>query len=80
MLHLRLVAAGLGLALVPGLALDAANTAGVTAHELPGQPERRIAIAIRSGSGRSPAIAAVREEIARQIADRLAAGNPTASL
>jgi DNA-binding transcriptional LysR family regulator len=69
MLHLRLVAAGLGVALVPGLALDASRLENVTVHELPGQPARRIALAIRSGSGRSPAIAAVRQAIARQIAE-----------
>ncbi|MGX5716817.1 LysR substrate-binding domain-containing protein [Arthrobacter sp. MAHUQ-56] len=74
MLHMRLVNAGLGVALVPGLALGANKPVGLTVHELPGQPARRVAIAIRSGSGRSPAIAAVRQAIADQIAEKLAAG------
>ncbi|HKU35598.1 MAG TPA: LysR family transcriptional regulator [Paenarthrobacter sp.] len=79
MLHIRLVAAGLGVALVPGLALEAGRLEGVTVHDLSGRPARRIAIATRSGSGRSPAIAAVRQAIFREIAEKLAAGNPAAS-
>lgn len=78
-LHMRLVAEGLGVALVPGLALEAAPVKGVSVHDLPGQPARRIAVATRSGSGRSPAIAAVRQAILREIAEKLAAGHPAAS-
>ncbi|MFK0002710.1 LysR family transcriptional regulator [Paenarthrobacter sp. NPDC090522] len=79
MLHLRLVAEGLGAALVPGLALEASNVEGLALSELPGRPARRIALAIRSGSGHSPAITAVRQAIAGQIAEKLAAGYPEAS-
>ncbi|MDD7833876.1 LysR family transcriptional regulator [Paenarthrobacter sp. AB444] len=79
LLHLRLVAEGLAVALVPGLALEGAALDELAVHELPGHPARRIASAIRSGSGRSPAIAAVRAAIAGQTAEKLAAGYPTAS-
>lgn len=74
LLHLRLAAEGLGVALVPGLALDGSVLEGLAVHDLPGLPARRIALAIRSGSGRSPAIAAVRSAIAGQTAEKLAAG------
>lgn len=79
LLHLRWVAEGLGAALVPGLALETANLRGLAVRQLPGRPARRIALAIRSGSGRSPAITAVRQALAGHIAEKLAAGYPEAS-
>lgn len=51
---LALVAAGLGVALVPRLA-DAARTPGVTLRPLTvDQPSRRVVAAVRRGTGRAP--------------------------
>jgi DNA-binding transcriptional LysR family regulator len=61
LLHVRLAAAGAAVALVPGLALrsDAGVAGRVHALRPYGEPSRTISLAIRSGSGRSPAIRAV---------------------
>ncbi|OFI39521.1 hypothetical protein BIU82_00095 [Arthrobacter sp. SW1] len=72
LLHVRLVGAGLGAALVPGLALAAAGGHGVKVHALPGEPARRIAIATRRGSSQAPAIAAVKQAIMKELAGQLA--------
>jgi DNA-binding transcriptional LysR family regulator len=72
LLHLRFMAEGLAVALVPGLVLSAMDPAHVQAQALPGSPARRIAVAIRRGSGQSPAIAAVRGALSQAIAERLA--------
>lgn len=72
LLHVRLVAAGLAVGLVPGLALAASDTRSVRAHALKGEPARRIATAVRRGGGNAPAVAAVREEIGRAVAQQLA--------
>ncbi|WP_231567677.1 LysR family transcriptional regulator [Sinomonas humi] len=72
LLHIRLIAAGLAVGLVPGLALAASSTSGVSAHRLPGAPARRIAVAVRRGGGHSPGIDAVRQAIGRATAEQLA--------
>ncbi|MGZ0147785.1 LysR substrate-binding domain-containing protein [Kribbella sp. WER1] len=60
LLHVRLVAAGAAVALVPGLALQACDTTAVRSRALDGNPTRTISIAVRRGSTSAPAIAAVR--------------------
>lgn len=72
LLHVRLVAAGSAVGLVPGLALAASETRMVRAHSLKDEPARRIATAVRRGGGHAPAVAAVREEIGRAVAEQLA--------
>jgi DNA-binding transcriptional LysR family regulator len=74
LLHVRLVAAGLAAALVPGLALAASGIEGVQAHPLKGGPARRIAIAVRRGGSEAPAVAAVTRAISRAMEDQPVAG------
>ena len=63
-LQVRLVSLGLADALVPDLALRGAeglvNTSAIVRSELPGRPQRTISTAVRSGSSRTPSIAALR--------------------
>ena len=67
LLHLRLVAAGAAVALVPGLALAACDTTAVRIHPLPGNPTRMISTGVRRGSSHSPPITAVRQAITTQL-------------
>ena len=69
--HVKLVGAGLAVALVPGLALSAVGSSDVQAHPLPGEPARRISVALRRGGGHAPAVSAVREAVAEAVADCL---------
>lgn len=75
LLHVRLVAAGLAVGLVPGLALSASDTRNVHARPLNDDPARRIAVAIRQGSGPSPSVTAVRQRISQEVAEQLTASN-----
>ena len=63
LLHLRLARAGAAVALVPGLALRAVGRDGLLAVRPEGEPERTISLTVREGSGRAPALAAVRDAI-----------------
>ncbi|HZX03245.1 LysR substrate-binding domain-containing protein [Kribbella sp.] len=63
LLHVRLVAAGAAVALVPGLVLRACDTTAVQTRALEGDPARTISIAVRRGSANAPAIAAVRDAL-----------------
>ena len=56
---LALVAAGLGVAMVPGLATTAGAAPGVVLVDPRPALERRIFAAVRPGSGRRAAVAAV---------------------
>jgi len=66
---LALVAAGLGVAMVPGLATAAGGVQGVTLLEPRPALERRIYAAVRPGSGRRAAVAAVLAALATRSAE-----------
>ncbi|MEG9250297.1 LysR family transcriptional regulator [Arthrobacter sp. Soc17.1.1.1] len=71
LLHVRLVAAGLAVGLVPGLALAASDARSVRAHPLQNEPARRIVTAVRRGGGHAPAIAAVRQQVSRTAVQQI---------
>lgn len=79
MLQVGYVRAGLGVALVPGLALTASRREGLSWHYLQGRPARRLSIAVRSGSRRSPAIEAVQQALADGLTAQLVEHAPTAA-
>lgn len=54
-----LVAAGLGVAMVPGLVLSAARHAQVVVHRLDPSPQRVIAVVTTAEGSRIPAVAAL---------------------
>ena len=66
---LALVAAGLGVALVPGLATAAGAVPGVALLEPRPARNRRIYAAVRPGSGRRAAVAAVLAALAARAAE-----------
>lgn len=74
LLQVRLVSRGLAVALVPGLALAASDLGGVRVHPVPGDPARRITVAVRRGGGDAPAVAAVRTAIGRAVAEHTTDG------
>lgn len=55
----HLVAAGLGIALLPALALEAARLPGVAVRDLDSRPARRIAAAVPARGPLAPAVAAM---------------------
>jgi DNA-binding transcriptional LysR family regulator len=66
---LAMVAAGLGVALVPRLA-DAASTPGVTIRKLTAdQPSRRVVAVVRRGTGRAPHLGPMLAALHRVAAD-----------
>jgi DNA-binding transcriptional LysR family regulator len=67
--QLALVAAGLGVALVPGLAAAACDAEGVVLVEPRPALNRRIFAAVRPGSGRRAAVAAVLAALAARSAE-----------
>ena len=73
----RLVAAGCGVALVPQLALDASQLRDVAVRPVMGssRPNRHIYAAVRSGTERSPVIAAALAALATAASERAAAMN-----
>jgi DNA-binding transcriptional LysR family regulator len=66
---LALVAAGLGVAMVPGLATATGATPGVALVAMRPALERRIFAAVRTGSGRRAAVAAVLAALAARSAE-----------
>ena len=66
-----LVAAGLGIAILPGLALRAVRHPGITATELPGIRRQVLAVTYGGPTGR-PAVSAMLAELAN-AADRVRA-------
>lgn len=71
MLQINYVREGLGLALIPGLALTATNRRGLRWSHVSGHPARRISLAARSGSQSTPGIEAVRDALSRSLVDQL---------
>jgi len=71
----RLVAAGCGVALVPQLALDPSQLRDVAVRPVMGssRPSRHIYAAVRSGTERSPGIAAVLAALVMAASERAAA-------
>jgi DNA-binding transcriptional LysR family regulator len=67
LLHVRLVAAGAAVGLVPDLALRASDTTAVEVRPLAGDPARTISLAVRRGSGNGPAVAAVRRALTAEL-------------
>ncbi|MBL3687845.1 LysR family transcriptional regulator [Leucobacter zeae] len=75
--HLRLIASGNAVALLPGLVRTGSAHAGVESAadapvrllDLPGAPQRTVFTALRESSGAHPALVAVREALAAEAAD-----------
>jgi DNA-binding transcriptional LysR family regulator len=68
-----LVAAGIGVALIPGLALNRMHTGIVVRTLGPSSPERRVTVATLPGAGAAPAARSmirVLTDVARRYADR----------
>lgn len=67
LLHLRLIASGAVVGLVPNLPIAVADVSGLRFARLGPYDARTISVAQRRGSARSPALTAVREAIARGL-------------
>ena len=64
-----LVAAGLGVALLPGLALLSARRPGVAVREVDGAPARTVEAVVTAGARRSPAVSAMLEALTEASAE-----------
>jgi DNA-binding transcriptional LysR family regulator len=66
----ELVASGLGVALLPRLALDAVVRPGVVVVEVSDAGTREVGVVVRRGGGGAPAVAAAVDALRRVAADR----------